>query len=106
MSLGGLFGIHCCLGKQSWLFLSGHGGEAVVEDEEGKGTEGKPLLKMKRALAANGIHQEAYTGDSFWIGTATTAASVGLEKLSIQLLGRWNSVAFLAFISTPGAQLA
>ena len=74
--------------------------------------EGKWLLKprfvseMRKALAAIGLHQETYAGHSFRIGAATTAAAAGLEDSTIQLLGRWNSAAFLAYIRTPGIQLA
>ena len=67
-------------------------------------TEGKLSLKprfiaeMKKALATIGLHKEDYTGR---IGAATTAASVGMEDSTIQLLGiggPWNSAAFLAYI--------
>ena len=57
-------------------------------------SEGKPLLKprfvseLSRALAAIGVHQDAYAGHNFRIGAATTAAAAGLEDSTIQLLGR------------------
>lgn len=38
---------------------------------------------------------------SFRIGAATSAALAGIEDSTIQLLGRWQSGAFLCYIRTP-----
>ena len=43
---------------------------------------------------------------SFRIGAATAAAQAGVEDSVIQLLGRWSSAAFLAYIRTPREDLA
>lgn len=62
------------------------------------------MVELRRALAAIGYPQEDYAGHSFRIGAATTAAAAaGLEDSTIQLLGRWNSAAFLSYIRTPAS---
>eukprot|EP00731_Ephydatia_muelleri_P003483 Em0001g3483a len=72
----------------------------------------RPLLKpvfvaeLRKALGTMGLHQAAYAGHSFRIGAATAAASAGVEDSTIQLMGRWNSAAFLGYIRTPGSQFA
>ena len=72
----------------------------------------RPLLKpvfvseLRKALGALGLHQAAYAGHSFRIGAATAAAAAGVEDSTIQLMGRWNSAAFLGYIRTPGSQFA
>ena len=61
---------------------------------------GSPLLKrtfvgdIRKVLTTLGVPQDQYAGHSFRIGAATTAALAGVEDSTIQLLGRWHSVAF------------
>lgn len=65
---------------------------------------GAPLTRqflvawMLTALRGVGLQTEAYTGHSFHIEAATTAARCGLEDSLIQTLGRWKSSAFMAYI--------
>ena len=47
------------------------------------------------ALQQSGINPAHYSGHSFRISAATTAAAYGLEDSLIQTLGRWESTAFL-----------
>lgn len=74
--------------------------------------DGKPLtrqklvLQLRQALKAVGIDDTKYSGHSFRIGAATTAAAVGVEDSTIQMLGRWKSSAYLSYIRTPRDQLA
>ena len=42
--------------------------------------------------------REAYSGHSFLRGSATSANTAGLANNEIQLLGRWSSNAYQAFI--------
>ena len=74
--------------------------------------DGKPLTRqrlvnqVRTALQAQGIDSSRYSGHSFRIGTATTAAAAGIKDSTIQMLGRWQSSAFLCYIRTPRDQLA
>ena len=73
---------------------------------------GTPLTRsalvtyVQAALKLAGMSPEAYTGHSFRIGAATTAAKCGVEDSLIQTLGRWKSTAYLAYIKIPPQQLA
>ena len=58
------------------------------------------------ALVSAGVDVFRFSGHSFLIGAATTAAQAGLSDSLIQTLGRWRSSAFLAYIRTPQAELA
>ena len=75
-------------------------------------TAGAPLVKQefvsefRKILAAVGLPAEDYAGHSFRIGAATSAALAGVEDSTIQLLGRWQSAAFLRYIRTPHERLA
>ncbi len=64
------------------------------------------VAKLRSALRSKGIDQSKYCGHSFRIGAATAAAAAGIEDSSIQMLGRWQSQAFLRYIQTPRDQLA
>ncbi len=74
--------------------------------------DGKPLtrqrlvLRLWQALQSVGINHSRYSGHSFRIGAATTAASVRMEDSAIRMLGRWKSAVYLSYIRTPEQQLA
>ena len=61
---------------------------------------------FRQTLSAVGYPAEEYAGHSFRIGAATSAALAGVEDSTIQLLGRWQSSAFLRYIRTPDGRLA
>ncbi len=75
-------------------------------------TEGRPLTKalfvksVQRALQEAGVRSDVYTGHSFRIRAATTAARAGLQDFTIQMLGRWSSAAFLSYIRVQPEQVA
>ena len=58
------------------------------------------------ALSGSGLPLDSFTGHSFRIGAATSAALAGLPDSLIQTLGRWRSSAFRAYIRTPVSTLA
>ncbi len=74
--------------------------------------DGRPLarqrlvLAVKGALDVAGVNPGHYSGHSFRIGAATTAAARGLEDSTVRTLGRWKSLAYLDYIKIPREQLA
>ena len=62
--------------------------------------------KIRALLESLGLPQSQYAGHSFRIGAATTAALAGVEDSTIQILGRWQSSAFLQYVRMPREQLA
>ena len=61
---------------------------------------------VRRALDRAGLNASHYSGHSFRIGAATTAAKKGMEDSVIKTLGRWRSLAYLEYIRIPREQLA
>ena len=57
----------------------------------------KFVATVCQLLTATKFNPDLYSGHSFCIGAATTAASVGLQDV-IQTLGRWKSAAYLTYI--------
>ena len=68
----------------------------------------KPKLAyfLRQALSQVGIDLSDFSGHSFRISAAATAAKVGSSDAVIQTLSRWRSSAFVDYIRTPGEQLA
>ena len=62
--------------------------------------------EVRAALTAAGIGASDYSGHSFRIGAATTAAQCGLPETTIQTLGRWTSEAYRSYIRLPQEYLA
>ena len=73
---------------------------------------GSPLSRdklvswLKSTLAAAGIDASHFSGHSFRIGAASTAAAKGIEDSTIQALGRWQSDSFKRYIRLPRQELA
>lgn len=74
--------------------------------------DGSPLSRqrlihqVRQVLQTHGMEISAFTGHSFRIGAATTAASMGFEDSYIQVLGRWRSTAYQRYIRSPVRALA
>ena len=64
------------------------------------------VREIRKALGAAGICGDTYSGHSFRIGVATTAAAAGLQDAVIKALGRWNSSAYQLYVRTPREHLA
>lgn len=94
---------------------------AVLEFLRARGAKGGPLFRfqdgrpltrtrfverVREALQKAGIDSRHYSGHSFRIGAATTAAQEGVEDSTIKMLGRWKSSAYQLYIRTPKERLA
>lgn len=58
-------------------------------------------LHIRHILAGLGYDSKLYSGHSFRIGAATSAASSRLEDHIIQTLGRWSPDCYKTYIRTP-----
>ena len=73
--------------------------------------DGTPLSRsllvtwLKQTLAAAGIDSSRFSGHSYRIGVATTAASKGVGDATIQTLGRWRSESYKRYIRVPRQEL-
>lgn len=63
------------------------------------------VKRMRVALQSAGVDVACYSGHSFRIGAATTAAAVGMEDSLIRTLGRWESTAYQLYIRVPREKL-
>ena len=69
-------------------------------------TDGRPLTRQQLSSTVQSIlHSAGYTGSysghSFCIGAATTAAARGVPDHLIKTIGRWSSDAYQIYIHTP-----
>lgn len=70
-------------------------------------SDGRPLTRarfvaaVRRALEEAGLNPQSYSGHSFRIGAATTAAQRGIQDSLIKTLGRWESSAYMIYVRTP-----
>ena len=62
--------------------------------------------KIKMALAQAGVDSSHYSGNSFRIGAATTAAACSVSDATIQLLGKWKSDCYTRYFRPPHQELA
>ena len=73
--------------------------------------DGSPLTRtrfvsaVRETLSEIGFDPTLYSGHSFRIGAATTAAQAGIPDSTIQMLGRWKSSAYTRYIRTPRQRL-
>ena len=67
-------------------------------------TRAQFVFQVKKALQAATIDSASYSGHSFCIGAASTAA--GVPAYFIKMLGRWESEAYHLYIQAPHCALA
>ena len=73
--------------------------------------DGSPLTRSQliaevwAALQGSGLDLSWYTGHSFRIGAATSAAQARLSDPLIQIPGRWRSSVFQCYLRTPASTL-
>ena len=64
------------------------------------------VCELRSALQSRGFNPEPFSGHSFRIGAATSAAAAGIEDAVIKILGRWQSTAYLQYVRLPRSDLA
>ena len=64
------------------------------------------IRRFKELLRSIGLNSAHYSGHSFRIRAATTAAKNGLPVYLIQVMGRWKSSAYQRYIQLPLSALA
>ena len=69
-------------------------------------TKQRLITMLRSTLETAGIEASRYSGHSFRIGAATSAAACGLADSTIQTLGRWSSDSFKRYIRIPPQDLA
>ena len=68
-------------------------------------TRARLETKVGATLAGDGMDLSLYTGHSFGIGAASSAARAGIPDSFNQTLGHWQSSAFQRYIRTPTSTL-
>ena len=69
-------------------------------------TRDRLVKAVRRALLQPGVPAAGYSGHSFRIGAATSAAEAGLQDSVVKMLGRWELSAYQRYIQTLRATLA
>ena len=71
-------------------------------------TRDRFVQEVRAALTCAGVDSSLYSGHSFRIGAATTAAKRKVPDSTIKMLGRWESAAYTRYmyIRTPRETLA
>lgn len=64
------------------------------------------VVAVRSALAAAAVNTALYSGHSFQVGTATTAARADLSEVTIKILGHWELAAYERYVRTPRESLA
>lgn len=63
------------------------------------------VRETKKLVAILGLDSSQYSGHSYRIGGATSAALAGFSPIELKLLGRWTSEAYEGYIRTPASIL-
>ena len=61
---------------------------------------------LRSTLAKAGVDPTHFSGHSFRIGAASTAAAKGVAESTVQTLGRWASDSYKRYIRIPREELA
>ena len=105
----GRTGTHLCpvAALLSYMALRGPGVGPLFRFEDGRPlTRPRLVSALRIALANVGLNPGDYSGHSFRIGAATTAAACGVPVDTIKTLGRWKSQAYQLYVRLPKSQLA
>ena len=105
----GKTGSHICpvLAVLSYIARRGFAPGPLFRHKDGTPLTRQHLVsKLRAALSEAGIDCQGFSGHSFRIGAATTAAAKGIPDSTIQTLGRWRSESFKRYIRLPNSELA
>ena len=71
-------------------------------------SDGRALTRQRfvSPLSDLGLDTSLYSGHSFRIGAATTAAARGISDALIKTMGRWENMAYTTYTQTPVHQIA
>lgn len=90
-----------------YLVVQGPGQGPLFRFSDGRPlTRGNFVVRVRQVLTEAGVDSAPYSGHSFRIGAATTAAKAGMGDATIKMLGRWQSNAYQLYVKTPRDQLA
>lgn len=91
----------------TYLSIRGMDAGPLFRLESGQPLTRQTLVKLiKSTLQSQGVDPTRYSGHSFRIGAATTAAACGIGDATIQTLGRWKSDSYARYIRIPREELA
>ena len=91
----------------SYIAVRGYGEGPLFIFSDGRFlTRDRFVAKVREAMSLAGLNYNDYSGHSFRIGAATTAAQKGISDSTIKMLGRWKSSAYALYIKTPRDHLA
>jgi hypothetical protein len=94
------------LKRRQYLFQgSASTDSCFINDNGAPLTRADFLRYLNITLTAAGFDNKLYTGHSFRIGAATSAASVRIEDHLIKTMGRWSSDSYCRYIQTPASAL-
>ena len=86
----------------SYMVIRGPAPGPFFQFEDGKYlTRGYFVAAVRASLKQSSIDDSKYSGHSFRIGAATTAAHQSLPDSLIKTLGCWDSSAYTIYIRTP-----
>lgn len=84
--------------RRTWNSVVGKDAPLFVDDEDRPFTRSKFLSYLKQIMCKLGYNEENYSGHSFRIGAASSAAAANVEDHLIQTLGRWSSSCYTRYI--------
>ena len=91
----------------AYLVVRGKGKGPLFRFEDGRPlTRPRLVTAVRDALKSAGFQPDLYSGHSFRIGAATTAAAFGVPVDVIKALGRWKSEAYQLYVTLPSDELS
>ena len=93
---------HCTVGGYLALRPKRSGPLFIFQDGSTLSRE-RLVSSLRQVLSDVGVSTAQYSGHSFCIGAATTAAKLGVPDSLIKKMGRWKSSVFMHYIALRGS---